>query len=57
MKEVYICPFVDVICFAPNKPIALENPGWGWEDDVFGESSPEPAVYQDVAEGGAGYED
>ena len=55
MKEVYICPFVDVICFAPNKPIALENPGWGWEEDVF--STPEPQnINSENMEGGEGNE-
>ena len=34
MKEVYLCPQVDVICFAPAKRIAY-NPDWGFEEDVF----------------------
>lgn len=41
MKERYLCPRAELICFAASKAIALEEPGWGWEDDVFGESTGE----------------
>ena len=38
MKEVYMRPQADVICFEPAKPIAL-NPDWGYEEDVFGSTA------------------
>ena len=56
MLEKYVAPEVSTICFASAKAIALNPPGWGWEDGVFDESAPEPKGYQDDAEGGAGYE-
>ena len=39
MKGTYITPQAEVVTFAPSKAIALEQPGWGWEEDVF--STPE----------------
>ena len=39
MQEVYMCPNVEIISFEPQKAIATEQPGWGWEEDVF--STPE----------------
>ena len=39
MREVYIRPELEVIAFAPSQAIAMEQPGWGWEEDVF--STPE----------------
>ena len=56
MLEKYVAPEVSTICVASAKAIALNPPGWGWEDGVFDESVPEPKGYQDDAEGGAGYE-
>ena len=41
MKDVYLRPRAEIVVFAPAKAIALEEPGWGWEDDVFGESTGE----------------
>ena len=35
MKEVYMRPEAEVISFAPSKAIALENPGWEWDEDAF----------------------
>ena len=42
MKIVYTRPRVEVIRFAPSKAIALEQPGWDWEDNVF--STPEARI-------------
>ena len=39
MKTVYIPPRAQVISFAPDRAIAVEEPDWGWEEDVF--STPE----------------
>ena len=47
MKNVYSRPVAEVISFAPSKAIAMENPDWGWEDDVFGESTPETRSIDD----------
>lgn len=35
MKDVYMRPEAEVISFAPRKAIALEEPGWGWENEAF----------------------
>ena len=55
MKELYLSPLAEVISFAPTQAIALEEPGWGWEDNVFGESTTEARNIEN-AEGGDGYE-
>lgn len=39
MKECYMRPEAVVVCFTPNKAIAVQSPDWGWEDDVFGDGS------------------
>ena len=55
MKVVYTRPLVEVVSFAPSHAIALEQPGWGWEEDVF--STPEAKSFDGkTAEGGDGYE-
>ena len=55
MKTVYVRPQVEAVRFAPDKPIAMEQPGWGWEDDVF--STPEAKGFSDkTTEGGDGNE-
>ena len=55
MKAVYLQPQVEIVSFAPNKAIAMEEPSWGWEDDVF--STPEAKTFDDkTTEGGDGYE-
>ena len=55
MQEVYMCPNMEIISFEPQKAIAMEQPGWGWEEDVF--STPETKVIDDKStEGGDGYE-
>ena len=46
MREVYMRPELEMIAFAPSKAIALEEPGWGWEDDVF--STPEARNIDDA---------
>lgn len=51
MKEIYKKPEADVICFAPAQAIALEQPGWGWEDGVF-DSTPEARIIDDDDEEG-----
>ncbi len=56
MKELYLCPLAEVISFMPNQAIALEEPGWGWEDDIFGESTPEARNIDEDAERRDGYE-
>ena len=55
MKKTYMSPQVDVVDFAPGKAIAMEQPGWGWEEDVF--STPEPQnINNENMEGGEGNE-
>ena len=55
MLEVYMCPNVEIISFEPKKTIATEQPGWGWEEDVF--STPEPQnINSENMEGGEGNE-
>ena len=45
MKEIYICPLAEVVAFASAAKIAASwNPDWGYEDDVFTESVPEPKM-------------
>ena len=51
MQEVYMRPEMEVISFVPGKAIAMEQPGWGWEEDVFSTSEP-----KGINEGGDGYE-
>ena len=48
MKDVYVRPQAELVSFAPNNAIAMEQPGWGWEDDVF--STPEAQSFTDDAE-------
>ncbi len=48
MNNVYARPVAEIISFAPSKPIALEEPGWGWEEDVF--STTEARSFDDDAE-------
>ena len=55
MKAVYLQPQVEIVSFAPNKAIAMEEPGWGWEEDVF--STPEARnIVDEDAERRNGYE-
>ena len=50
MKEMYIMPQADVICFAPVVPVAADlDPTWGFEPDIFN-SNTEP---QNLADFGA----
>ena len=55
MQEVYMRPNLEIISFEPQKAIATEQPGWGWEEDVF--STPETKGFDGkTTEGGDGYE-
>ena len=55
VKEVYMRPNLEIISFEPQKAIATEQPGWGWEEDVF--STPETKGFDGkTTEGGDGYE-
>ena len=55
MKNVYVRPQAELVSFAPNNAIAMEQPGWGWEDDVF--STSEAKNFDNkTTEGGDGYE-
>ena len=54
MRAVYVQPQVDLVSFASSKAIATEQPGWGWEEDVF--STSEPRNIDEKAEGGDSYE-
>ena len=38
MKEMYMCPQAELVCFAPASAIAIGwNPDWGFEDNIFGD--------------------
>lgn len=52
MENVYLRPVVEVISFAPSKAIAMDDPGWGWEDDVFGSTAEtKPEFSEGIEEG------
>ena len=52
MKELYVRPLAELVSFAPAMPIALEEPGWGWKDDVFGSvTETKPELSEGVEEG------
>ena len=56
MQEVYMRPDLEIVSFAPSKAIALEQPGWEWEDNIF--SAPEARnVDGKDAERSGGHED
>lgn len=52
MKQLYTQPRAEVVVFAPSKAIALEEPGWGYEDDVFGsDTEAKPEFSEGIEEG------
>ena len=52
MKNVYVQPRVEIVAFAPSRAIAMEDPDWGWEEDVF--STPEARSADDEDAGRRG---